>query len=191
MNGSEPMDTAPSTRKKDIARLPLFAQPIVASRLARRAALTLLANDEQRYAIGACETIELICELGDGWGSDHLALSSLAKISPSRDSETVVEAIRLAFDSAGAAQGALDFPVDSTVTASALRGVQTVIAYPRFSPLQIMILVESDIDLLTFTCQEMKVSTYDAVGRHVLGRLTPCHPLSLIEPLRNVEEHYR
>lgn len=99
-----------------------------------------------------CDAIESIAKRGDGWRSDLPAVSLLAKVRSTRENEAALEAVRWAFDSIAAAQGALDFPVDATVTATARRCINAVCDDPRISCLQVMILVESDIDQVDFAC---------------------------------------
>lgn len=91
----------------------------------------------------------------------------------------------------GAAQGALDFPVDATVTASARRCWDAIAGDPRVCVIQMAIVMESDIDLIAFACRESNVHTYDGLGGHVFGRLAPCHPLALQQPRRRIEEEFR
>lgn len=184
----EPMCAARATELKS---LPLFAQALVACRLARRAALAMMAGADQALALEACDAIEAIARDADGWRDENPPIKALAKIRRTRENESALEAVRWAYDSVGVAQGALDFSVDATVTGSAQRCINAVCDDPRVSKLQIMIVLDGDIDQIAFACKEGNVNANDGVGGHVLGRLTPCHALSLIEPQPKLEDLYR
>lgn len=151
----------------------------------------MLDGRERELALAACDAIEKIAAHGDGWRAEHPAMRSLAEVRASRAGAAAREALRWAFDSVGAAQGALDFPVDATVTASAQRCVHAVCADRRVSEVQVAIVVASDVDQIAFACGEAHVRTYDRVGAHVLGRLAPCHALTLTAPSREPEEERR
>ena len=177
-----------TTRMSDIVRLPLFAQSLVACRLARRAAQAMLTGEDQKIALDSCDTIEFVAKHGDGWSTDHPAVMATTMIRRTRGSEATLDALRWAFDSVAAAQAALDFPVDRTVTASANRAIQAVCSDSRVSQLQVSILVAADIDQIAFACKEANISTYDGVSGHVLERLAPCHALTLMEIATSAEE---
>lgn len=176
-----------STRQLDLASLPLFAQALVASRIARRAVLAMLTDPEQSLALAACDRVDAIAREGGGWrkAKEPAAVRTLPR---SRATEAALEAVRWAFDSVGAAEGALDFPVDATVTASATRAVDAVRCDLRVSPLQLAIVFMADVDQIAFACSEIRLGKYDALTPHVFGRLAPCHAITLIEPTPTAEE---
>lgn len=180
-----PCSTAPTTS------LPLFGEALIAVRLARRAALSMLEGDDQRIALTACDVMEDVARRGDGWRSSQLVYDQTQRLPRTRDTEAALDAVRWAFDSLGAAQGSLDFPVDAIVGASAQRCIDAVQADPRVSPMQIAILIHADRDLISFTCAKARIGTYDGLTNDVLGRLTPCHPLSLSTPAETCEEEAR
>lgn len=176
-----------SARQVDLASLPLFAQALVASRIARRAVLAMLTATEQSLALAACDRIDAIAREGGGWRSAKEP-GAVRALPRARATEAALEAVRWAFDSVGAAEGALDFPVDATVTASAARSVDAVRGDRRVSPLQLAIVFMADVDQIAFAAREIRLGKYDALTAHVLGRLAPCHALTLIEPTPSAEE---
>lgn len=180
-----------TARNTDLAALPLFAQALVAARLARRAVLAMAGPRELAALLAACDVIESITRRGDGWDALLPEFAALKGMPRTRSNEAALEAVRWAFDSAGAAQGALDFPVDSVVTHSARRCVQAVCLDPRISAIQIKIIVDADVDQISFACGEVSIGTYDGLTEHIFGRLAPCHALTLTAPRRSPEEEYR
>lgn len=180
-----------SARTTELTALPLFGQSHVASRIARRAVLAMLAGEAQKTALAACDEIDGIIERGSGWYDKHPGIAATAKLKRTRETEAAIEAVRMANDSAGAAQGANDFPVDAVVGASAQRAIDAVCDDRRISSMQVMILLASDIDSIAFACKEANVHTYDGLGRQVFSRLAPCHALTLTDPRRTPEEEAR
>lgn len=181
----------PAGRTKDLTILPLFAQALVACRLARRAALAMLFGDVQKSALAACDEIDGIIRRGSGWYDKHPGIAATAKAKRTRETQAALEAVRWANDSAGAAQGANDFPVDAVVTASTQRCIEAVCRDRRVSPVQVGIILASDVDSLDFACKEAHVHTYDPVKQSVFARLAPCHPLTLADPRASAQEEAR
>ena len=62
---------------------------------------------------------------------------------------------------------------------------------PRFSPMQLTILLSSDLAQLSFVCEEAKLGPWDGITNDVLTRLTPCHALELVEPPIALEDKFR
>lgn len=185
-------EPTPNTRPNSALNvLPLFGQALVACRLARRAAMAMLASEARETALAACDWIELIIRNGGGWRKSHPALEAFQALHRTGSSRAALEAIHWALDSAGAAEGASDFPVDGIVTSSAMRCIESVAGDPRVGSVQVAILLASDIDSIAFACKEAGVCTYDALGAGVFSRLAPCHALTLSEPRRCPEEDYR
>lgn len=177
------------------SKLPLFAQAFAAARMLKRAILALPESDpkkpreelnriyeeiEQCVAAGASveeSIVELSRKLRDG--TRKLSINSIG------------ECAWYAVDSTRAALAALDFPVDATVTNSAMNAMRALGQSPRLTSLQMAILLASDIDLLAFICKEEKVHQYDAITGKVVSRMTPCHALTLNEPRRSAEDEAR
>jgi hypothetical protein len=174
-----------------LAALPLFAQALLATRLARRASLAMLLNRDHELAIALCDQLELIARDGDGWRADLPAFKAVERLKRTPQTSAALDATRWAFDATGAAQAASDVPVDDTVTFS-LRKCEWVIKQdPRISALQLDILIASDADQLAFACSEIKLDRYAGLTHHVLSRLAPCHALTLNAPRVNPEDLYR
>ncbi len=151
----------------------------------------MLIDQQRDVALAACDALEDVARRGDGWSSAQDACERVRHLPRTSESEAAIEGVRWANDSMGAAQGALDFPVDATVAASARRCWDALAGDPRVGVMQMAIVMESDIDLIAFACREANVHTYDALGVHVFGRLAPCHPLTLQKPRPSIEEEYR
>lgn len=179
------------TRTRDLTALPLFGQGLVASRLARRAVLAMLADKDQQTALAACDALDEVTRRGDGWPSAQPACDKVQRLRRTRETDAAIESVRWANDSIGAALGALDFPVDATVAASAERCFSAIAHDPRVTPLQPTIVMQSDIDLIAFACREANIHTYDALTDYVFERLAPCHALTLHEPRHSIEEDFR
>jgi hypothetical protein len=177
--------------RKDIAALPLFGQALVACRLARRAAMAMVASEDRGVVLAACDEIDTIIRTGGGWRGSHPAMDAARAMPRTHGTRAALEGVRWAFDSAGAAEGANDFPVDAIVTSSATRCIEAVSEDARVGPVQVSILINSDIDSIAFACHEAHVHTYDPLGAGVFARLAPCHPLTLVEPGRDPEEEHR
>ena len=174
-----------------LAWLPLFAQALVACRLARRTVQAMLTGADQKVALQVCDALEAACKQGDRWCDEHSSLDSLGSIRVWREHEVVLSTLHLTRAAIAAAQNAIASPVDETATYFVQRCIAAVSSDPRISSLQIAILVNSDVDQLTFICQEARIDKLQGVGDYALGRLAPCHALSLIEPPRCIEEEYR
>jgi hypothetical protein len=175
----------------DLDSLPLFARALVAARMARRCVMAMLEETDREAALAACDLIERITRQEEGWEDGHPAMRAVSRIRSGRGKAAALEAVRWAFDSAGAAQGANDFPVDHVVGASAHRCFAAVTADPRVSAVQVVIVTASDVDQIAFACSEVHVGLYDPLTAHVFGRLAPCHALTLAEPRRNAAEEAR
>jgi hypothetical protein len=150
-----------------IARLPLWAQVLLAARIAARAS--------EAAPLGRfCGQLEEGClgRLEHGW--HRTLLEELRAADLPADAEPVRPALDAALDAAFAADEALDFSAaESACTGSVLRSLAAVAASPALNPLQVQILVASDVDLLAFATDEQGIGRYDPLTADVLGRLTP------------------
>lgn len=153
--------------------------------------MAMLIGEAQQTGLAACDEIDAIIRTGGGWRRANPALAAVAAFEPTRHARAALEGVRWALDSAGAAEGANDFPVDGIVTSSAMRCIEAVSSDPRVGPLQVAILVASDIDSIGFACAEARAGTYDALGPGVFARLAPCHALTLNESRRKPEDECR
>lgn len=179
--------------------LPLFAQGLLAVRMAVRgvkglegegggadAAMVEAARVIGTAAEAALTAAERVVAQGHGTraGETQRALRAAMDVRyvdwPEETRHTTT-ALWYAIDALNAAEAAQDFPVDATVTRSALTALAALHADPALSGLQVAILAGSDLDLLRFACGEARVGRYDALGKDVLGRLGPVHGLTRSE----------
>jgi hypothetical protein len=181
--------------------LPLFAQALVASRLVRRAVLAVLteasAHETQQDPplrntfLGACDAVDRVAYRGQGIEAERAVFDRARQQPLAADARMLAPALEHAVNAAEGAVAAYDFPVDHAVHASLQRCIAALADDPRVNPVQLAVLIAADADLLGFACQEAGVGTYDGLGDHVKGRLTPVHPLTLTEPARTPEEAAR
>lgn len=181
----------------EFGTLPVWGQALIAARMVRRGVLAVLPDaspDFRDQALAACSTIERSAVKGTLPDADERALKNTMNLRERADARVaaVARALWWAIDACRAAQGALDFPVDSTVTNSSLRAIGELGEDPRVSRLQLTVLVAADFDLVRFACSEISVGRYDGLTAHVLSRLAPVHPLTLVEtPMRDVHHAER
>jgi hypothetical protein len=191
-----------------LSRLPLFAQTLVASRVARRAALAMLAGVDLQSALLACDTIDKISGRGNRTTCDPSALAAHLNVPESSGNETALSALHHAVEAiaaalhAAAGQDAVRgtgqntglgsaATLDAAVTHAAGQCIGAVCADPRISKTQFMIVLSSDIEQIAFVCGEAKIGKYDGAGDDVLNRLAPCHAFDLFEPPKSIEDQYR
>lgn len=178
-------------------KLPLWAQVLIASRMVRRGMLAMLPDesDPARNVVeNACNAIDWCAEHGGFTSEVKKQLDAgfgLQDTRLARDRRAIAEAIHCAVDACHAAEAAMDFPIDATVTASSRRAMAALAGDPRVTPLQLTILFAADLDQVRFACGEVNIQQYNGVTQHVLGRLAPVHPIDLHEPRRSPEDDYR
>lgn len=166
--------------------LPLWAQVLAATRMVRRAALSLsdLLDAATAALVGdACAALERSADAGDIARADQNQLDLAKALRERAGLEGVVgEALWWTIDAAGAAQAAQDFPVDATVTNSALNTIRSIAAARGFNHIQVQVVLAGDFDLLRFMCRESGVGTYNGLTASVAGNLPPLHALTF-EPI--------
>lgn len=160
--------------------LPLWAQVLVASRVARRAALwmpsSVSASVRDKLLVG-CDALDRSAEAGARSREDRPVLELAAALQPCVYSHGAATAMYYAVDSAHAAEDSLDFSAAETAcTGSAGRAIAAASESRGLNPLQVQVLVAADVDLLGFACKEAGVGRYDALGASVMQRLPPVHP---------------
>lgn len=145
-----------------VGELPLWAQVLLAGRMARRA-----ADGDELRRIGEAFGAGCTGAAESGW---HRRLLEDARRLPESRARACAEA---ALDAAFAAESSLDFSAaESACTSSTLRAIEEAGASPALNPLQAQILAASDVDLLRFAAEEAGVGRYDPLPASVLGRLT-------------------
>lgn len=80
---------------------------------------------------------------------------------------------------------------ESRISQLVILSLLNVYQDPRFSEMQLTILLSSDLAQLSFVCQEAKLGPWDGMTNDVLNRLTPCHALELLEPPIAIEDRFR
>lgn len=176
------------------ATLPNFAQSLLAIRMVQRGVLAKYPeHDDERILIESALHAAQQC-IRDGHGNFRhqplfkrvMALRDLTD-AHREDREWVRSALWWAIDSTNAAEMANEFPVDPTVTRSAQTAIASLGEDRELSRMQITILLAADIDQLLFACSEVDklpskrlAAKYEGLGDHVLSRLAPPHPLTVI-----------
>ncbi|MBX3365332.1 MAG: hypothetical protein KF866_11285 [Phycisphaeraceae bacterium] len=167
-----------------LPRLPLWAQVLVAARILERAALAMApSGDVSTTLADAYQALQRCARDGGGVSRERACFNRAAALHTRPDVDQSLAACAASvIDAARAAEAALDFPIDSTVTASVRRAIAAIGSDPRISQTQLVILVASDVDQIAFALSEISVGTYDGLTDHVFGRLAPVHALTLVEP---------
>jgi hypothetical protein len=164
------------------ASLPLWAQVLLASRITRRATLWMprsVSSRAREALIAGCDAIDRCAVAGVVLKAEAPALRKATSFQPDGGSYGAATSMYYAVDAAHAAEGALDFSAaEGSCTASVGKAIAGAAEGPGLNPLQVRILVTSDVDLLAFACKEAGVGRYDGVGKDVPLRLTPVHPPS-------------
>lgn len=180
-----------------MSELPLWSQVLVATRMLRRAAKTLLPPAVTATVTGSPgphEQIDSVCDRLDR-AAIHGQLSSAERQAAKHTEETfgnlhapghnqraldtLAMMMHWCIDCAHAADSAQDFPIDATITADLQRVLAQFAAHPGVNSLQITITLAGDLDLVHFACEEIRVGRYNGVTDHVMGRLPPVHALDL------------
>ncbi len=162
-----------------IPKLPLWAQALIAARMARRAVFHLRKGfppKDRELMLALCDALDEAAATGEYWERKLGPLAERVKALRGGAAGEAAEALYWAWDAAGAAHGAQSFPVDATC----IRDVQNAIAAASraegLSPLQIRLFAAADLDQIRFACGEAHVGFYDALGPEVMGRLAPVYP---------------
>lgn len=162
-----------------IPKLPLFAQAFVASRMARRAIFHLpkeFSAADRKAMLGVCDALDEIAMSGNCSEKELSAQGAVIDRVRGGDAGEAAEALYWAWDCAGAAQAASDFPVDATCIRDAENAMAAASRAHGLSPLQVRLFAAADLDQLRFACAEAHVGFYDALGPSVMGRMAPVYP---------------
>ena len=168
-------------------KLPLWAQVLVASRMARRAALMLprdVPESERAAVLAGCEALDRCCQAGERLQGELAAIERARDLRASGAARVAAEVFRSAADAAHAAQDSLDLSAaEAACEGSVGRAIAAAGTAAGLNALQARILAASDVDVLGFNCGEFRVGRHDGVGREVMERLHPVHP-----PAERLEE---
>lgn len=162
-----------------IRTLPLWAQVLIAARMARRATLRLAKGfpDEDRAAMLAlCDALDEAAAIGEYWEEKLAPLAARMKALRGGAAGEAADALYWAWDAAGAAHGAQSFPVDATCVRDVENAIAAASRAEGLTPLQVRLFAAADLEQLRFACGEAHVGFYDALGAHVMGRLAPVYP---------------
>ncbi len=175
--------------------LPLTGQALIAMRMVRRGVMAIVPAGDGEYTLimRICDAIESCAK--DGYGVRRIK-SLLDEGRALRDvggphgkeREFLRHSVWWAIDAILAAEMAQDFPMDETVTQSALTSMKMLANDRRINRLQITIMFAGDFDLVRFACGESGVGRHEGIGSYVLERLPPVHALSLNEVRPTPEE---
>ncbi len=167
-----------------IADLPVWAQVLLASRIARRAALamrSLVPTEEIAIRLRACDLMEESARLG----SSHRIFPEMKK---SVNYDGVPAGIPLsnvlfwAVDTAHAAESTGDFAAAETALINSGRQTfEYAKAIPTMNPLQVAVCLAGDLDQLRFACKECSIGRYDPLSKDVFERLAPVYPPEIVE----------
>ena len=158
------------------ARLPLWAQVLMAARLIRRALRELPAGDDAAVHLmeSACDAATQCANAGSMPRALEKQLRDGTAYTPTARTVELWSATYYLTDAAAAAQASESFSAaDAACTSSVGQVFAHVSESTGMSPLRVRILVAGDLDLLRFACGESRVGTYDPIPDDVLLRLTP------------------
>lgn len=157
--------------------LPLWAQVLLAARMAHRAALAAppTVPAAQRAALVAgCEAIVRCARAGERLKAELNTIRLAVDVQPVADLHGATLSLQAAADAAHAAHDSTDFSAAETACVnSAGNAVRHASLAKGLNPLQASIFAAGDLDLLRFACEESRIGRYDALGDAVLGRLPP------------------
>ncbi|MCB9889214.1 MAG: hypothetical protein H6836_06525 [Planctomycetes bacterium] len=165
------------TELERVAELPLWAQVLIAARMARRAALATpntVSEKTRTLFLAGCEAIELCAVTGQWRNSEKRTMRRAEEQSMPAQAYAASCVFHHAAAATHAASDSLDFSAAETACVNSVcNALVSAFEIEGTNPLQIRILVAADLDLLRFACQENRISRYDALGSAVLGRLPP------------------
>ena len=162
-----------------IAKLPLYAQAFIASRMARRAIFHLpksFAEKDRAAMLAACDALDAFARDGGASMERTKPLYDCARKYRGGPAGEAAEALYWAIDATGAADSANDFPVDQTCIRDAENAFASASRAEGLSPLQVRTYMAADMDQLRFACGEAGIGFYDALGEHVMGRMAQVSP---------------
>jgi hypothetical protein len=163
----------------EIPKLPLYAQALMASRMARRAILHLPRDfpaEDRALMLETCDALDQFCK--DGGASMNRMKPLYDRVWSFRGGAAgeAAEALYWAVDATASAEAANDFPVDQTCVRDVENAFASASRAAGLSPLQVRLYAAADLDQLRFACGEASVNFYDALGAAVFGRLAPVYP---------------
>lgn len=162
-----------------IAKLPLFAQAFIASRMARRAIFQLPKDfpaHDRKAMLAVCDALDIFCREGGASMNKMNSLYDAAHRYRGGAAGEAAEALYWAVDAAASAEAASDFPIDGTCIRDSENALAAASRSHGLSPLQVRVYAAADLDSLRFSCGEAHVGFYDALGSYVMDRIAPVYP---------------
>lgn len=162
-----------------IPKLPLWAQALIAARMARRAIFNLpnkFDENDRRSLLTLCDALDDAAATGEYRKATIAPLAARMEALRGGAGGAAVDALYWAWDAAGAAHGAQSFPVDATCIGDVQQAIAAASRAEGLSPLEVRIFAAADLDQIRFACGEAHVGFYDALGPEVMGRLAPVYP---------------
>lgn len=162
-----------------IPKLPLYAQALMASRMARRAIVSLgerTSAADRASMLEICDALDAFCKNGGASMNRMKPLYDCVWRYRGGEAGEAAEALYWAVDATASAEAANDFPVDQTCIRDVENAFAAASRAEGLSPLQVRLYAAADLDQLRFACGEASVNFYDALGGAVFGRLAPVYP---------------
>ena len=106
--------------------LPVFAQTLLACRLARRAALAMFDAIDLEIALQACDALETISKSGEDASYDHSNLNAIVGIRRTSSNEAALKALHHAVDAIKAAKASSLSLETASVTSSVQKCLDAV-----------------------------------------------------------------
>ncbi len=162
------------------AELPLWAQVLIASRIARRAIVELPTTVTQKdydQFVSVCDSLDECAIRGERSAEAKSLFDKQLRYQPSRDSTAASQALYYAIDAAHAAESSMDFEAaESACTGSVYKAIAAAAESAFMNPIRIAIFVAADIDQLNFACKSGAAHRYYGLGKEVVGNMIPVHP---------------
>jgi hypothetical protein len=174
-----------------IQTLPYYGQTLLACRFLRRVALSLFAGDEKAVAVDFCNELESIARDGAQQQFGGATLQHLPPQLLTWKPSQMALAFDYGCDSVASLLESKSGCTANRVSHFVMLSLLEVYNAPRFSRIQLAILLKSDLAQLIYVCQEAKLKPWDPLTDYVLTRLTPCHALELVDPPIALEDEFR
>jgi hypothetical protein len=162
-----------------VRELPLWAQVLMASRMARRAVLAMpatVSESTRTVLLAGCDAMDRCAAAGEWSKGERAAVKKAMDHQPAGDAQGAKEAVYYAADATHAAHDSLDFSAaESACVGSVQRAMSAAAGAKGLQKLQVLVFMASDLDSVRFACKECGVGRYDGVGAGVMGRLAPVH----------------
>jgi len=161
---------------ESINKLPLWAQVLIASRMARRAVLAVpsAATPTRKVLLHACDAMDRCAAAGEWLSAERPAIRKGSSHQPAADAHGAKTAVYYAADATHAAHDSLDFSAaENACEGSVWKAIDAAATAKGVQRVQAMIFLAADLDTVRFACKEARVGRYDRLGSGVMGRMVP------------------